>query len=105
MPAQTRLKTGAIKRKYVGPERESDLRWDPTITKDVDVDALDLEKSYQEKYLKWAKEKETEAREKWELERPAKKKWKNPNRDGKPMNDPYRLPRGWVDVEPDLDHK
>lgn len=105
MPPQTRLNTGAIQRKYVGPNPEPDSRWDLTITKAVNVDALDLEYSYQEEYLGWAWEKEQEARQKWDRERPAKKKWKNPNRDGKPMNDPYRLPRGWIDIEPDLDNE
>ena len=102
MPPTTRLQSGAIKRKYTGAEQGSNSPWDPTSTKEVNVDALDLHKSYQEEYLSRLADAEDKARLQWEMNRPAKETWKNPNPDKKPMNDPRRLPRGWTDVDFDL---
>lgn len=103
MPPRTRLQSGSLKRKYAGSQPESDSRWDPTPTREVDVDDLDLDISYQRDYMEYLERHQRDQKEIWARKKPAKKTWKNPNSDGTPMTDPKRLPRGWIDVEPDLE--
>lgn len=53
--------------------------------------------------MEYLERHQRDQKEIWARKKPAKKTWKNPNSDGTPMTDPKRLPRGWIDVEPDLE--
>ncbi|KAJ5641298.1 hypothetical protein N7490_005298 [Penicillium lividum] len=72
--------------------------WDDVDRDPVDVEDLDLEKSYVDDLRESRKMKTND-----ELNLPAKQTWVNPNPMKWPLYDIERLPEGWHPAEPDLD--